>query len=247
MHEGIRSSSELCAELRRPCSADGTAPTKSAAFDDETRRCYLCKRDLPIEAFRTITSTQRRAGRVYLYVQPSHDCRDCNREYKREQRRKRAERQGRPFEARGERTAWEAAKAERQAVRKLRRQVAWAMCRAFRALVKLSPEQAARRGVARQRERYNSDPSYQARRKAIKIRRKRALAGVAVTTVDRERVAARDGWRCGICGGLVTRETWSLDHIVPLSKGGEHTYENVQLAHLGCNSRKGNRINAQRA
>jgi 5-methylcytosine-specific restriction endonuclease McrA len=30
-------------------------------------------------------------------------------------------------------------------------------------------------------------------------------------------------------------------YIVPLSKGGTHTYDNVQCAHFGCNSRKGNR------
>jgi 5-methylcytosine-specific restriction endonuclease McrA len=27
----------------------------------------------------------------------------------------------------------------------------------------------------------------------------------------------------------------SLDHVVPLIDGGEHTYANVQLAHLACN------------
>ena len=32
----------------------------------------------------------------------------------------------------------------------------------------------------------------------------------------------------------------SLDHIVPLSRGGTHTLDNVQLAHLACNERKHN-------
>jgi 5-methylcytosine-specific restriction endonuclease McrA len=32
----------------------------------------------------------------------------------------------------------------------------------------------------------------------------------------------------------------SLDHILPLSKGGTHEPRNVQLAHLGCNVRKYN-------
>jgi 5-methylcytosine-specific restriction endonuclease McrA len=30
----------------------------------------------------------------------------------------------------------------------------------------------------------------------------------------------------------------SLDHRIPLSKGGSHTAENTQLAHLACNVRK---------
>jgi 5-methylcytosine-specific restriction endonuclease McrA len=33
----------------------------------------------------------------------------------------------------------------------------------------------------------------------------------------------------------------SLDHIVPVSLGGTHTWANVQLAHLRCNVSKGNR------
>lgn len=31
----------------------------------------------------------------------------------------------------------------------------------------------------------------------------------------------------------------SLDHIIPLSRGGHHTADNVQAAHLACNHRKG--------
>ena len=31
----------------------------------------------------------------------------------------------------------------------------------------------------------------------------------------------------------------SLDHIVSVAVGGLHTRANTQLAHLGCNSRKG--------
>lgn len=30
-----------------------------------------------------------------------------------------------------------------------------------------------------------------------------------------------------------------MDHIVPLSRGGEHSLDNVQCAHLSCNCRKG--------
>lgn len=55
----------------------------------------------------------------------------------------------------------------------------------------------------------------------------------------------RDGWRCGICMKPVSASLrWpnpksaSLDHIVPISRGGHHVRANVQLSHLGCNSRK---------
>jgi 5-methylcytosine-specific restriction endonuclease McrA len=61
-------------------------------------------------------------------------------------------------------------------------------------------------------------------------------------------IAERDGWRCHICRKRVGRSiAWprtrsaSLDHVVPLSKGGAHDPSNVRLAHLGCNSARGNR------
>jgi 5-methylcytosine-specific restriction endonuclease McrA len=67
--------------------------------------------------------------------------------------------------------------------------------------------------------------------------------------VNRRKVFERDGWCCGICGELVDREAKaphprspSLDHVVPLSKGGEHSYANVQCAHFWCNSVKSDRL-----
>lgn len=58
----------------------------------------------------------------------------------------------------------------------------------------------------------------------------------------------RDGRRCGICREMVRAKVGpmrpSIDHIVPLSKGGEHNLENVQLAHYRCNLSKGNRAAA---
>jgi HNH endonuclease len=59
--------------------------------------------------------------------------------------------------------------------------------------------------------------------------------------VDTE-IFERDGWRCHICRRQVRRNapgrhplSASLDHIVPLSKGGTHTRDNVACAHLKCN------------
>jgi 5-methylcytosine-specific restriction endonuclease McrA len=52
-------------------------------------------------------------------------------------------------------------------------------------------------------------------------------------------VAERDHWKCHICLKIVTKKNWSIDHLIPLSKGGNHTYENVALAHRSCNSRRG--------
>lgn len=58
----------------------------------------------------------------------------------------------------------------------------------------------------------------------------------------------RFGGRCALCSKpvpmLVSSKDGlspSIDHIVPISRGGLHTHENVQLAHLACNGRKGDR------
>lgn len=48
----------------------------------------------------------------------------------------------------------------------------------------------------------------------------------------------RDKDICHICKKLVT-ENFTIDHIIPLSRGGTHTWDNVGLAHNRCNNIKG--------
>jgi 5-methylcytosine-specific restriction endonuclease McrA len=62
-------------------------------------------------------------------------------------------------------------------------------------------------------------------------------------------IGDRDRWLCQLCGKPVDRslsgrhpEGPTVDHILPISKGGQDTLENVQLAHHRCNSLKGNRV-----
>lgn len=80
-------------------------------------------------------------------------------------------------------------------------------------------------------------------------RRRRELKKSASTgeRVLLEEIAERDAWRCHLCGLEVPKVAWpdrlspSLDHVVPLSKGGAHDPSNVRLAHLTCNAAKGPR------
>jgi len=69
----------------------------------------------------------------------------------------------------------------------------------------------------------------------LERRRRRAQA-----TNDRHRttVYARDGYRCCICGAA---ERLSVDHIIPISKGGSDELDNLQTLCWSCNSRKGAR------
>jgi 5-methylcytosine-specific restriction endonuclease McrA len=76
--------------------------------------------------------------------------------------------------------------------------------------------------------------------------RRRGLIGQP--TVALEVVYQRDRGVCQLCHRCVApdrnrpKRDWpTVDHIIPLSKGGPHDYSNTQLAHFGCNSAKRDR------
>lgn len=74
--------------------------------------------------------------------------------------------------------------------------------------------------------------------KAKRARKKNAF----VETVDHKVVFERSEGICGICHMPVEETDFHVDHIIPLSRGGEHSYVNVQAAHPFCNISKGNKI-----
>jgi 5-methylcytosine-specific restriction endonuclease McrA len=73
-------------------------------------------------------------------------------------------------------------------------------------------------------------------------RRRTQKLQVPYEPVRRLAVYKRDGGICHICGKDVDPSRFHVDHIVPLSRGGRHTYANVALAHPRCNYRKGARL-----
>jgi 5-methylcytosine-specific restriction endonuclease McrA len=60
----------------------------------------------------------------------------------------------------------------------------------------------------------------------------------AHAALTRRAIFARDGWVCQYCG----QPAENLDHVLPRSRGGGHTWENVVAACRRCNSRKENRL-----
>jgi 5-methylcytosine-specific restriction endonuclease McrA len=60
--------------------------------------------------------------------------------------------------------------------------------------------------------------------------------------ITRRAVFARDGWECQYCG---KRGSLTMDHVVPRSKGGDTSWENVVACCAGCNRRKGDRSVSQ--
>ena len=49
--------------------------------------------------------------------------------------------------------------------------------------------------------------------------------------------------RCPLCGEVIKAiEEATVDHKIPLSRGGSHQFDNLQLAHEACNQKKGNAV-----
>lgn len=59
--------------------------------------------------------------------------------------------------------------------------------------------------------------------------------------VSRRQIFARDRHQCQYCGTRRKSEDLTLDHVLPRSRGGKATWENLVVACLACNQRKGNR------
>ncbi|HUP66067.1 MAG TPA: HNH endonuclease [Thermoanaerobaculia bacterium] len=59
---------------------------------------------------------------------------------------------------------------------------------------------------------------------------------------SRANIYLRDRNRCQYCGKRFPASELSLDHVVPISRGGRSSWENVVCACLPCNVRKGNKI-----
>lgn len=58
---------------------------------------------------------------------------------------------------------------------------------------------------------------------------------------NREKIFERDAYKCYYCKKQLTRFTATLDHIQPVSRGGDNSFGNLVTACLHCNSRRGNR------
>jgi len=58
---------------------------------------------------------------------------------------------------------------------------------------------------------------------------------------NRLRIFERDEYLCHYCHKQLTRFSATLDHIQPVSKGGDNSFDNLITACLHCNSERGNR------
>jgi hypothetical protein len=62
--------------------------------------------------------------------------------------------------------------------------------------------------------------------------------GVVVERVSRAYIVQRDKATCHLCGKKCREEEIHLDHLVPLSRGGDHSAANLRVACATCNLSK---------
>ena len=89
---------------------------------------------------------------------------------------------------------------------------------------------------------YRKQPHIRERRRVHNLVRRRRLKNTDNTALSEtwiDRLLVVQDYTCPDCLELFTDELQpTLDHILPLSRGGLHTYDNTQLLCQSCNSRK---------
>ena len=221
---------------RRKASADGLQPCCKACAAEYKRQHYQRSRE-------QILAKVREHGRAYREANPEKVA-ERHRVYREANRAATAERNQVYRQANREAIA-EREREYAAANREIRREIDRRYKRRYRDELterKRTYRQANPDKIADQWRRWvaaNPDKA------AANARRWRAAKAAAYSEpYTRAEVWAKGGGICGICEQeiLPSHGTWHIDHVVPLSRGGDDTLANVQASHAPCNLAKGNQI-----
>lgn len=94
------------------------------------------------------------------------------------------------------------------------------------------------RAVAKPFQRFWKKLTPEMRERNSMARRARLLNCSVVIPFTKSEIVRRDGLNCYLCGGLQTVKSATIDHVIPLSKGGFHCPNNAKIACLKCNQKK---------
>lgn len=83
--------------------------------------------------------------------------------------------------------------------------------------------------------------------KAYTVRRKQAEMAPGAATKAQTDALLANVITCAYCGCSLADEQKTLDHVVPLSRGGTHELTNLVVCCRSCNSTKGNRTTRKAA
>ncbi len=94
--------------------------------------------------------------------------------------------------------------------------------------------------LAKNREWVQANPD---KRRASELRSEARRRGARVgDTISRPEAYERFNGLCHICGGAVSRDKFEIEHVIPIIKGGEHSWSNIAIAHPKCNRSKGGKL-----
>lgn len=96
---------------------------------------------------------------------------------------------------------------------------------------------------------FHDDCRVQSRRARNRIKTVQRQGVKSAARITHEEVAERDGFLCHICEQPVdmglprtSKMGATLDHVVPIARGGVDSLENLKLAHWVCNVRKSDKV-----
>lgn len=243
MSDGTAKACSKCGEVkpsaefqRRKASADGLQTSCKACAAEYKRQHYVKNRE-------QILARVAEHGRSYRAANPEKVAerhrvyREANRDAIAEGARAYRKANREALAAYERKWATENRETRREIDRRYRRRHREKLSASKRAYRQANPDKIAdqwRRWVAA-----NPDKA------AANARRWRAAKAAAYSEpYTRAEVWAKSGGICGICEQeiLPSHGTWHIDHIVPLSRGGDDTLANVQASHAPCNLAKGNQI-----
>lgn len=104
----------------------------------------------------------------------------------------------------------------------------------------LKERDAAEARLVNLREKYPIE-SVDSRRRRKATRRARKANAPRIEQIRRGFIIERDDATCYLCGRRLEDSEITLDHVVALANGGDHTEDNLRVACRPCNSRKGTR------
>jgi len=87
----------------------------------------------------------------------------------------------------------------------------------------------------------HQDPHYKEKKSEIPPipGREDFIKATGVTRSTKQRILERDNYRCQVCGST---DGLCIDHIVPASRGGDSSDDNLQVLCISCNTKKGNKL-----
>jgi len=92
-------------------------------------------------------------------------------------------------------------------------------------------------------ENQNQRPTGWGRRdRDVRVMRRALRQGAQAHFIRMDWLRIRDNETCYLRGKLVSPDESSFDHVIPLSRGGNHTKPNLKLTHIRCNFLKGNKL-----